>query len=130
MIPEKGKVLPKKGNVLHRADGKGDSDVDYAGAIAAALRQELGATHQAIKSAMRWTGASERTVKYWFAGTSGPSGEHLIALAHHSDAVLEVFLDRAGRGRHGAALRLMDAREMLGELLAMIQTIIDDEMDS
>jgi hypothetical protein len=46
---------------------------------------------------MRWTGASERTVKYWFAGERGPSGDHLIALARHSDAVLYVVLALAGR---------------------------------
>jgi hypothetical protein len=35
-------------------------------AIAAALVQELGTTHhQAAKTAMRWTGAHERTVKNW-----------------------------------------------------------------
>ena len=50
-----------------------------------------------IKMAMRWTGASERTVKYWLAGERGPSGDHLIALARHSDAVLFVLLALAGR---------------------------------
>jgi hypothetical protein len=57
--------------------------------IAAALRRDLGSTHQAIKTVMRWTGASERTVKNWFAARSGPSGEHLVALIHHSDEVFE-----------------------------------------
>jgi len=46
--------------------------------------------------AMRWAGASERTVKYWFSGERGPSGDHLIALARHSDAVLYVVLALAG----------------------------------
>ena len=53
--------------------------------------------NQQIKMAMRWTGASERTVKYWFAGERGPSGDHLIALVRHSDAVLYVVLALAGR---------------------------------
>jgi hypothetical protein len=47
--------------------------------------------------AMRWTGASERTVKYWFSGERGPSGDHLIALARHSDAALCGVLALAGR---------------------------------
>jgi hypothetical protein len=47
--------------------------------------------------AMRRTGASERTVKYWLAGERGPSGDHLIALARHSDAVLFMLLALAGR---------------------------------
>ena len=65
--------------------------------MAMALHEELGSTNRAIKMAMRWTGASERTVKYWLAGERGPSGDHLIALARHSDAVLFVVLALAGR---------------------------------
>jgi hypothetical protein len=54
-------------------------------AFAMALRKELGSTHRVINSAMRWTGAGERAVKYWFAGGRGPSGDHLIAFARNSD---------------------------------------------
>ena len=107
MGTKKGNLLPKKGNVLHRVGREGGSDLGYAGAIADALRHDLGTTHQAVKSVMRWTGASERTVKYWFAGTGGPSGEHLIALARHSDAVLAVILQLAGRQHYEGALRLI-----------------------
>jgi hypothetical protein len=60
MIPKKGKVFPNR-------DDRGHSDIDYATAIAAALRDDLGGTHQATKTVMRWTGASERTVKNWFS---------------------------------------------------------------
>ena len=59
-----------------------------------ALREEPGDTHRAIKRAMRWTGASERTVKYWFAGERGPRGDHLIALVRNSDAALLVLAGR------------------------------------
>ena len=128
MHPKMGKDLPNKGKNLHRPDLPGDSDADYAGAIAAALRQELGMTHQAIKSAMRWTGASERTVKYWFAGTTGPNGKHLIALARHSDSILGLFLELAGRQHFAGALRLTDAREALRDALEAIQSIIDDDL--
>jgi hypothetical protein len=83
-----GTVVPKMGTVLHLDGIPGD----YRGAIALALHAELGSTHRAIKTAMRWTGASERTVKYWFAGERGPSGEHLILLARHSDAIVLVLL--------------------------------------
>ncbi|MBC7739068.1 MAG: XRE family transcriptional regulator [Candidatus Saccharibacteria bacterium] len=69
----------------------------YRKAIAAALRAELGQTHQAVKTAMRWTGASERTVKYWLSGERGPSGDHLIVLAQHSDTVLLTILAMAER---------------------------------
>lgn len=86
-------VVPKKGTIVHLVEVPGD----YRAAIAMALHAELGSTHRAIKSAMRWTGASERTVKYWFAGERGPSGEHLVSLARHSDAVLIVLLALADR---------------------------------
>ena len=70
-----GTVVPKMGTTVHLAADQ----TRYRKAVAAALRAELGLTHQAIKTAMRWTGASERTVKYWLSGERGPSGEHLIA---------------------------------------------------
>jgi hypothetical protein len=123
---KKGNLLPKKGKVLHPAEPDGDLGVGYAAAIATALRQELGPTHQAIKTAMRWTGASERTVKYWFAGTGGPSGEHLIALARHSNAVLDVFLLLAGRPRHSVALRVMEASGKLKDIITTIQEAIEE----
>ena len=88
-----GTVVPKKGTTVHlEAD-----QARYRKAIAAALRAELGQTHQAVKTAMRWTGASERTVKYWLSSERGPSGEHLIVLAQHSDAVLLTILAMAHR---------------------------------
>jgi hypothetical protein len=93
MQAKMGTVVPKMGTTVHLDDGGGR----YRAAIAAALLRELGPTHQAIKTAMRWTGASERTVKYWFSGDRGPSGEHLILLAQHSDAVLLVILTMADR---------------------------------
>ena len=88
-----GTVVPKKGTTVHL-----DADqARYRKAIAAALRAELGQTHQAVKTAMRWTGASERTVKYWLSGERGPSGDHLIVLAQHSDTVLLTLLAMAER---------------------------------
>lgn len=88
-----GTVVPKMGTTVHPAEVPDD----YRTAMAMALHAELGSTHRAIKSAMRWTGASERAVKYWFAGERGPSGEHLVSLARHSDAVLIVLLKMADR---------------------------------
>lgn len=88
-----GTSVPKMGTTVHL-----DADqIAYRTAVAAALRAELGPTHQAIKTVMRWTGASERTVKYWLSGERGPSGEHLIRLARHSDAVLIIILSMAER---------------------------------
>ncbi len=129
MRPKKGKVLPKKGKVLHPSGQVDDSVLNYVSGIAGALREELGTTHRGIKLAMRWTGASERTVKYWFAGISGPNGEHLIALARHSDLVFDVFLQKAGRHRYAGSLQLEDARETLKAVLRAVESIIDDGVD-
>jgi hypothetical protein len=74
-----GTSVPKMGTDVHL-----DADqAAYREAIADALRRELG--------------ASERTAKYWLSGERGPSGEHLIRLAQHSDAVLITTLTMAGR---------------------------------
>ena len=51
-----GTVVPKMGTFVHPEDVPGD----YRAPVAMALHAELGSTHRAIKSAMRWTGASER----------------------------------------------------------------------
>jgi hypothetical protein len=88
-----GTVVPKMGTFVHLIEEL----TDYRAAMAVALHEELGETHRAIKMAMRWTGASERTVKYWFAGERGPSGEHLVSLVRHSDAVLFMLLALADR---------------------------------
>ena len=65
-----GTSVPKMGTTVHL-----DADqAAYRKAIADTLRRELGHTHQAIKTVMRWTGASERTAKYWLSGERGPSG--------------------------------------------------------
>jgi hypothetical protein len=42
-------MLPKKGKEFPKRDGKGSIALNYARAIATALRAELGDTHQAIK---------------------------------------------------------------------------------
>jgi hypothetical protein len=46
---------------------------------------------------MRWTGASERAVKFWLARRAGPNGQHLVDLARYSDRVFEAFLDLSHR---------------------------------
>ena len=120
---KKGTSLPKKGTIVHPAAP--DSRTLYRQEVAKALQEELGATRNAVKSAMRWTGASERTVKYWFAGLRGPSGEHLIALVCQSDAILEMVLRRAGRRDLEGALRLLQAKESLSDMMALLQEILD-----
>src|SRR5258708_19629472 len=113
-------MLPKKGKEFPKRDGKGGGGLSYAGAIAAALRAELGDTHQAVKTVMRWTGACERTVKNWFAGTRGPTGEHLLSLARHSNAVLEAFLRLSRREAWVPAVHLHEPTAKPPEILRTI----------
>ena len=113
-------MLPKTGKKLHegaRVDGPG---LDFRSLIAAALKTDLGSTHQAIKTVMRWTGASERTVKHWFAGTHGPSGKHLVPLVRHSSEVLRVFLLAADRGPVIVGLKMVELRSKLVETVEHI----------
>lgn len=118
-------MFPKTGKVFPKANAQRRSELNYASAIAAALRSELGATHQAVKTVMRWTGANERTVKNWLAGTNGPSGDHLLAIARHSDSVFETFARLSGRQHSIAAERLIAARTALLDLLDIIQLVTD-----
>jgi hypothetical protein len=106
-------MLPKKGKEFPKRDGKGSNRLNYTGAVAAALRAELGNTHQALKTVMRWTGASERSAKNWLAGTRGPAGEHLISLLRNSDAVLDAILRLSGREASLTVVNLFDARATL-----------------
>jgi hypothetical protein len=120
---KKGKVLPKKGKVLHLSGQ--NTEIPYLEDIALTLRTEFGANRNAIKEVMRWTGASERAVKYWLAGTSGPSGEHLIALVAASDSILAMLLRRAGREDLQGALRLYQSRDRLSDLVEILRTGFD-----
>lgn len=111
----------KTGNVFPHRTSPVDAEI-YADAISQALRHELGDTQSAVKIVARWTGANERTVKNWFAGRCGPSGEHLILLAQHSSDVLEVFLLLSGHEHRVTEAKLELIRSRLAELLEMLQS--------
>jgi hypothetical protein len=112
-VPKRGKILPKKGNFFPNSS--------YAVAISLVLRQNLGSTRRAVKTIVRWTGASDRTVKNWLSGSSGPRGTHLVALVHHSDEVLESVLRLAGREQLLLATKVLDARDKLIEALELLR---------
>jgi pyocin large subunit-like protein len=120
-------MFPKKGNYFPNGPRAGNGKLSYPVAIAAALRTELGNSHQAVKTVMRWTGANERTVKNWFAGRRGPRGEHLMALIRHSNGALEIVLQLSGREDLIAAKTLLDARNTLAEMLARIDSWMNGE---
>lgn len=114
-------MLPKEGTKLHRPN----SGQELAHLVAGALSLELGKTHQAVKTAMRWTGASERTVKHWLAGTHAPSGLHMVALCRHSDDLQKQLLICAGRGELAVALEFTALREKLVLALAACEQILE-----
>jgi len=109
-------MFPKTGNKLHSATG----GLDFAQVMAEALNAELGSTHRAVKTAMQWTGASERTVKHWLAATHAPHGVHLVRLARHSERVLAAFLIAANRSDLLVTMELLAVRAKLLEVIDLL----------
>ena len=109
-------MFPKAGRKLHP-----DADaLDLAVTISQALNAELGESHRAVKTAMGWTGASERTVKHWLAAVHVPKGDHLVLLARHSDEVLRCILTAAGRSDLRIAVELSAVRKKLLEIVNLL----------
>ncbi|MBU2419167.1 MAG: hypothetical protein KKG14_10740 [Alphaproteobacteria bacterium] len=89
--------------------------------IADALRAEWGSTLSSRKIVSRITNANERAVKNWFEARNGPSGENLVELMKHSDAVFDTMLvasERQGRLRE---IKLQAMERPLRELLGLIE---------
>ena len=120
-FPKKGKFFPKE----NRYTGKSGNETDgcFVDEIASALRRSLGDSRAGVKTVASWTGANEKTVKNWFAGKYGPSGEHLVALARHSDEVLGTFLAMAGRENLMVATKLVTAERAIAELLVEVRRL-------
>lgn len=120
-FPKKGKLFPKQAGY-----GLNEQPIPenwFATEIASALKKSLGGSRSGTKVVASWTGANEKTVKNWFAGRYGPSGEHLVALIRHSDEVLAVFLAMAGREVLLAALKLAAAEHAVEELLEAVRRL-------
>lgn len=113
MLPKTGRDFPDSG------------EVEYAVAISAALREELGDGHRAAKTVMRWTGASERSAKGWLSGKNGPSGPHLILLARKSDAVTRAILCLADKKYLEAGLQVHTARKILAATVQLLDGLMD-----
>ena len=125
-FPKKGKFFPGRNG--HAAGGEGQHADSFAAEIAAALRRSPGLVGAGIKIVASWTGANEKTVKNWFSGRYGPSGEHLAVLVQRSDEVLSTFLVMAGREDLMAVVKLAAAEKAIMELLAAVRSIaqVDD----
>lgn len=85
----------------------------FAEMIAAAMQAEWGTAPSARKEVGRITQANERAVRNWFEGKNGPSGENLVLLMRHSDAVLETVLELSGRQALLPAARVLGLRDRL-----------------
>jgi len=86
-----------------------------------ALRSELKDRNSRAKLVAGWTGASERTVKNWILGRYAPCGRHLVALAQHSDQVLNAILSMADRQDLLLARKVRDLRQTVFELAAIME---------
>jgi hypothetical protein len=127
MSSKKGTVLPKKATVLPMPRNREWRGVDYAGMVSAALRVDLGQTRHTAKIVMRWTVASESGVKNWFAGTKGPSGEHLCdprsAFRFGSEQLPALVRTRARPIRSKAN----GGRAKLSEVLELVSQLADSD---
>jgi hypothetical protein len=118
MVSKVGNEFPKRGNHLH--PGNLGREISYELLIAGALRRELGGSHRAVKTLMKWTGASSRTAKNWLSGAVGPNGEHLVQLLGFSDEVFETVLARSNRRRSPSTDRVAGARILLADALSLL----------
>lgn len=115
-------MFPKKGNLFPGGHDRDSAQENFPAIVARALQAELGSSHRAAKTLMRWTGASERTVKQWLTGAHGPRGGHLIALLRESDAVFEGLMIAADRHAAALAARVIAAQSSLDDLLAHLES--------
>lgn len=97
----------------------------FAKAISEALKKEFNGNASAIKAIVALTHANERAVKNWYEGRNGPSGESLIQLCRHSDAVLETVLLLAGRPYLVTEKKFIDTRTKLSEMIAQLDELLN-----
>jgi hypothetical protein len=99
----------------------------FATAIAAALQRASAESGLQIKTVAAWTGANERTVKNWFSGQYGPSGEHLLVLARHSREVLKTMLALMEQRDLLLALEFVEVEQRIARLKALVQDLSAQE---
>ncbi|MBX6374147.1 MAG: XRE family transcriptional regulator [Acetobacteraceae bacterium] len=121
MRTKKGRTLHSEGRKLPFNGGDAGPPVGYAAELSAALRREVQKRRATAKIVMRWTGASERTVKAWLGGISVPGGEHLVALMRHSDEVFVTVLRLSERLDGERAGHLDDVRRHLAAASAALE---------
>lgn len=101
----------------------------FPSVIAAAMRAEWGSSPSARKEIARITNANERAVRNWFEGQNGPSGENLVLLIRHSDAVFESVLMMTGRNQALTLLKAQALRSPLKALLDHLDQALKEELE-
>jgi hypothetical protein len=120
---KKGKFFPPSRD--DTGAGEPETSRDFVEEVSRALWCARRNGGPSVKQVAIWTGASEKTVKNWFAGRYGPNGAHLVELARHSDDVLGVFLALAGREHLMAAMKLEASVDAIADLLAAVRRLGD-----
>jgi hypothetical protein len=100
----------------------------FAALIAAALDQDFGDVHAAVKTICKLTGAHDRAAKNWVEGKNGPDGPHLLALMSVSDAVLETVLSAVGRNDLVIAMAIADSKRELRRMLSLLHDLQNRRM--
>lgn len=91
--------------------------------IAAALQRASVERGLHVKTVAGWTGANERTVKNWFSGHYGPSGEHLLVLARHSHEVLRTMLAMMERRDLLVGQEIVEIEQRIARLSALVEEL-------
>ena len=116
MVPKTGTKVPKSAGVASRKE--------FAQAIGAALRSELGSSRRATKSVMGWAGVSDRTARIWLQGAGCPGGFHLVALSANCRAVMTVVLGCAGYRDATLQVDLRRAEAALASAMLAVQELL------
>lgn len=115
------KVRSKRGKSFPSGGDYGGTAL--ADAMSEALRAEFGLAPSSVKHVARLTHSNERAVRNWFDAKNGPSGENLVCLIQHSDAVFNTVLALAGRAPSLSEGSLASAREHLLSALKAIDGV-------
>jgi hypothetical protein len=115
-------MFPKTGKKLPSGNDAENGGAHYSAIVAGALNTDLGETHRAAKVLMRWTGASERTVKHWLTGTHGPRGDYLLVLMRESEVLFEAVLGAIGRRDAAVATKMLAAQRTILDIAVLVQS--------
>jgi hypothetical protein len=121
-FPENDRKLQSK---IRKTFPAGDGYVGqhFAEAIAEALKVDFGASPSSVKQIARLTRANERAVRNWLEAKNGPSGENLVGLMRHSEAVFATVLQLCGRDGQGESTALNGLRQHLVAAIAAIDAL-------